>query len=129
MEVGARVGQMMCGWLGGEWKRELLRRLAAHGVDSQAHEAAASSKGALTGKVVVLTGAIPGTSRETAAAKLESAGARVSASVSKKTDLVVAGGKAGAKMEEARGAGKPVVAADGGVEERAKSHTNPDSAS
>jgi DNA ligase (NAD+) len=111
-EIGPNTARTIRDWFASDANRGLMRKLADHGVDSQAREAAASSNGALTGKVVVLTGAIPGISREAAVAKLESAGARVSGSVSKKTDLVVAGENAGSKLDKARALRIPVVAWD-----------------
>jgi DNA ligase (NAD+) len=107
-EIGPNTAAAIRDWFANDGNRELLRKLAARGVDSTAHEPAASSEGPLSGKVVVLTGAIPGTSREAAAARLEAAGARVSGSVSKKTDLVVVGENAGSKLEKARALGVPV---------------------
>ncbi len=108
-EIGPNTARVILDWFASESNRELLRKLAARGVDSQAREAAESSKGSLAGKTVVLTGAIPGISRESAAEKLASAGARVSGSVSKKTDFVVAGENAGSKLEKARELGIPVL--------------------
>jgi DNA ligase (NAD+) len=63
----------------------------------------------LKGKTVVLTGTLPGIGREEAARRLEAAGARVVASVSKKTDFVVAGEAAGSKLEKAKQLGIPVL--------------------
>ncbi|HEV2210519.1 MAG TPA: NAD-dependent DNA ligase LigA [Verrucomicrobiae bacterium] len=57
--------------------------------------------GTLTGKVFVLTGTLPHLKREEAAAKIETAGGKVSSSVSKQTDYVVAGEEAGSKLEKA----------------------------
>jgi DNA ligase (NAD+) len=74
--------------------------------------AAGSAEGPLSGKTVVLTGTLPGVSRERAAALLEQAGARVSGSVSKKTDYVVAGEAAGSKLERAKALGVRVVSWD-----------------
>jgi len=57
----------------------------------------------------VLTGTIPGVARDEAASLLEKAGAKVTGTVSKKTDFVVAGEAAGAKLEKARTLGVRVV--------------------
>jgi DNA ligase (NAD+) len=67
----------------------------------------------LSGKTVVLTGTLPTLSREEAKEMLESAGAKVAGSVSKKTDYVVAGAEAGSKLDKARELGVAVLDEDG----------------
>jgi DNA ligase (NAD+) len=61
---------------------------------------------------VVLTGSLSGITREEAAQRLAAAGARVSGSVSKKTDYVVVGESAGSKLDKAKALGVPVVTWD-----------------
>lgn len=70
---------------------------------------AKQEEGPLTGKVVVITGTLPSMSRAEAKAKVESLGGKVSGSVSKKTDFVLAGEAAGSKLERAITLGVEVV--------------------
>ncbi len=81
--------------------------LAAAGVDLTSHDyvkpgAKPAAAGPLAGKTVVLTGTLEHYERENLKALLESLGAKVSGSVSSKTDLVIAGRDAGSKLEKAR---------------------------
>ena len=65
--------------------------------------------GRFAGKIVVLTGTLPTLTREDAKARLEAAGAKVSGSVSKKTDVVIAGAEAGSKLDRAAELGVAVI--------------------
>ncbi|WP_297574248.1 NAD-dependent DNA ligase LigA [uncultured Deefgea sp.] len=72
-------------------------------------EADAVAQGVLSGKTVVLTGTLPTLSRDEAKAMVEAAGGKVSGSVSKKTDYVVAGEAAGSKLQKAEELGVAVL--------------------
>ena len=68
-----------------------------------------SLKNEIAGKIFVLTGTLPTLKRDQAAALIEAAGGKVSGSVSKKTDFVVAGAEAGSKLEKAQSLGITVL--------------------
>jgi DNA ligase (NAD+) len=72
-------------------------------------EGPAPSQGPLAGKTLVLTGTLPELSREAATERIVTAGGRVTGSVSKKTDYVIAGDSAGSKLEKAQRLGVSVL--------------------
>lgn len=110
-EVGPAVAASIRGWCAEESNRRLVRRLLEAGVRPETGKAI-SRTGPLSGKTVVFTGALA-MPRAEAKAMAEAAGARVSDSVSRKTDLVVAGEDAGAKLETAKRLGVKVVSEEG----------------
>ncbi len=79
---------------------------------SLANEWSGSLKAEIAGKTFVLTGTLPTLKRDEAAAMIEAAGGKVSGSVSKKTDFVVAGEAAGSKLEKAQSLGVAVLSED-----------------
>jgi DNA ligase (NAD+) len=74
-----------------------------------AEAGAAEAGGALTGRSYVLTGTLPTLSRTRATELIERAGGRVTGSVSKQTDAVVAGAEAGSKLDKARTLGIEII--------------------
>lgn len=87
--------------------RLVMTELVALGVNPQMTVKVPS--GPLAGKTVVLTGTLPGWSRAEATQLIEAAGGKVATGVSKRTDLVVVGDGAGAKLTEARALGITVI--------------------
>lgn len=88
----------------------VIEALLAAGIRWPAPKAA--SVGALSGKTFVITGTLPGMSREDAAALIEANGGKVSGSVSAKTDFLLAGEAAGSKLAKAEKLGVPVISLD-----------------
>ena len=90
--------------------REVVEQLRAAGVTWPAIAGTASdAHRPLLGKTLVLTGTLPTLSRDDAKDMIEAAGGKVSGSVSKKTNWVVAGEEAGSKLEKAQSLGVPVI--------------------
>jgi DNA ligase (NAD+) len=87
---------------------EVIEQLRAAGVTWDEGEGQAKN-GALLGKTLVLTGTLPTFSRDDAKALIESHGGKVTGSVSKKTDYLVAGAEAGSKLDKAQELGIPVL--------------------
>ncbi|HTV06811.1 MAG TPA: NAD-dependent DNA ligase LigA [Acidobacteriaceae bacterium] len=113
-EVGPRVAQAIREFFDEKKNRALVERLREAGLTFTAEKRKKSSK--LEGLTFVLTGTLPNLTREDAKAKIEAAGGRVSGSVSKKTNYVVAGEEAGSKLDKARELGVKVVDEAGLVE-------------
>ena len=106
-EVGPRVSQAIREFFDEEKNRELIRKLQGADLTMTAEKRKRSSQ--LEGLTFVLTGTLANLSRDDAKAKIESAGGRVSGSVSKKTNYVVAGEEAGSKLDKARELGVNVI--------------------
>ncbi|RKP47195.1 NAD-dependent DNA ligase LigA [Cohnella endophytica] len=111
-DVGGIVAESIFGYFRDPLAQAGIARMREYGVAPQASAPAAAAADAshpLFGKTVVLTGTLSLMSRDEAARKLEALGAKVSGSVSKKTDLVIAGESAGSKLTKARDLGVPVL--------------------
>lgn len=109
-DVGEIVADSIVGFFADEVIQRSIERMLAAGVQPQMEaRAAAPADGIFNGKIVVLTGTLEGLTRDEAAKLLEAAGAKVTGSVSKKTDFVVAGAEAGSKLTKARELGVTVI--------------------
>jgi DNA ligase (NAD+) len=109
-DVGEVIALSIVQWQGDPRNRQLIARLRAAGLNfrSSLFQPAATA-GTFRDKVFVLTGALPSLTRDQATARIESLGGRVSSSVSRKTDYLLAGEDAGAKLEKARELGVRII--------------------
>ncbi len=113
-KLGPVLASEVAGWLADPEHQRLLRELAEAGVDmTQPKRQAAPGASKVIGKTFVITGTLPRRSRDEAQAAIEAAGGKVTGSVSKKTDFLVAGEKAGSKLTKAQELGIAVLDEDG----------------
>ncbi len=109
-DVGEVIAQSVIHWHGDSRNRDLIERLRKAGLNfKSALFQPRSAPGKLAGKTFVLTGTLPNLKREEAAAKIEAAGGKVTGSVSKKTDYLVAGEDAGSKLDKAQTLGVKIL--------------------
>lgn len=109
-DVGEIIAESVHQWFRDPRNQKLIERLRAFGLNFQSDTyRAKAAPGPLAGKTFVLTGTLPNLKRDEAQAKIEAAGGKVSGSVSKKTDYVVAGEEAGSKLEKARHLKVPIL--------------------
>jgi len=106
--VGEKMAESIRAQLHDERMRELIAELRTIGLCFH-EEGPPPSEGPLAGKTLVLTGSLPELSREAATQRILAAGGRVTSSVSKKTDYVVAGESPGSKLEKAERLGVAVL--------------------
>jgi len=106
-EVGPKVAQAIVEFFALEKNQQLVRELASLGLVVTAEKRVVGT--ALAGLTFVLTGTLPMLTRDEAKARIETAGGKVSGSVSKKTSYVVAGDEAGSKLEKAEQLGVKVL--------------------
>lgn len=109
-DIGDAVIDAIATYFGEAHNRQLVEELAAQVTVEEAERPATDSP--VAGKTVVFTGALERMSRDEAKAMAERLGAKVSGSVSKKTDLVVAGPGAGSKLKQASELGIEVIDED-----------------
>lgn len=112
-EIGPKMAESIETYFDKPEVKETLRRLEAAGVNMMYKGPAPVQRGdsdsPFAGKTVVLTGTLESMSRKEAADRIEAQGGKVTGSVSKNTDYVIAGEKAGSKLKKARDLGVDVV--------------------
>lgn len=101
-DVGPIVAESILQFLSEPHNRDVIQSMQALGVHWPETAGKQATTGVLLGKTLVLTGTLPNLTRDAAQALIEAAGGKVSSSVSKKTDFVVAGADAGSKLEKAQ---------------------------
>ena len=106
-EVGPKIAESIAEFFSNPQNRKLVERLGKAGLAFKGQKKERGTK--LEGKTFVLTGTLANYSRDQAKKMIEDAGGRVSGSVSKKTDYVVAGSDAGSKLDKAKELGVPVI--------------------
>jgi len=109
-DVGPIVAESIAGFMRERHNREVIGELRSAGVRwKEGAVPRAATAGPFVGKIVVLTGTLGAMTRDEAKERIERLGGKVSGSVSKKTDYVVAGEEAGSKLDKARELGVAVV--------------------
>lgn len=111
-EVGTVIAESLNAFLDREPNRQEIERLLELGILMEEQGDAPESGGLLEGRQFVLTGTLTRFTREEAKEKIQSLGGRVTSTISKKTDYLVAGASAGSKLEKARQLDIPVLDED-----------------
>ena len=106
--VGPIIAEALVEWFADDWRRDIVDKWRRGGV-RMADEVVDVGPQPLTGLTIVITGSLEGFTRDSATEAAAALGAKVASSVSKKTDLVVAGENAGSKLDKALTLGVPVV--------------------
>ncbi|MFO0973986.1 MAG: NAD-dependent DNA ligase LigA [Phycisphaerae bacterium] len=107
--IGPEVARSVSGFFASDAGRKTWRDLADAGVNMEQPRVQRSGPQPLAGKTVVVTGTLSGFKRHEIEALIKELGGQASGSVSKKTDLLVAGAEAGSKLDKARKLGVQVV--------------------
>lgn len=110
-EIGPQIARSVHDFFADEGNRRVVQALLERGIRFQERTQPAGAQ-TLKGKKFVLTGTLTGFSRDEATAQIEARGGRVTSSVSKNTDFVVAGADPGSKLDKAQQLGVPVLDED-----------------
>lgn len=108
-DIGDKIAESAVTWLNVPANIDLVERLAAAGLTMTFTPPASQEDNPFFGKTLVFTGTMPALGRAEAKTMAQDVGAKVSGSVSKKTDYVIAGAEAGSKLEKAQQLGVTVI--------------------
>jgi DNA ligase (NAD+) len=109
-EIGLTMAESIHDWFADKGNARLCERLHAAGVRTELEKTATKKEPQIfAGKIFVLTGTLPEMKRDEATALIEARGGRVTSSVSKKTDFVLAGAEPGSKLDKANQLGVKVI--------------------
>ncbi len=108
-EIGPVIAESLRAFLDRDTNRQEIKRLRERGILMEEQGDPSESGGVLEGRQFVLTGTLSRFTREEAKTKIQSLGGRVTATVSKNTDYLVAGTSAGSKLEKARQLGIQIL--------------------
>jgi DNA ligase (NAD+) len=111
-DVGPIVAESIVRFFAEPHNVDVVQQLRASGVTWKEGDSAQAASGEFAGKTFVLTGTLPTLSRDAAKELIEARGGKVSGSVSKKTDYVVAGEEAGSKLDKAQALGVKILTQD-----------------
>lgn len=106
--IGSTIAEGVVAYFSDPAGRALVEKLRSHGLNFTEPRAVVAG-GPLSGKTLVITGTLPTLSRAKATATIEAAGGRVTGSVSKSTDFLLAGDDAGSKLEKAKSLGVTII--------------------
>jgi DNA ligase (NAD+) len=109
--VGPTIAASLRDWFTVDWHRAIIAKWRSAGVrlEDEGFDPSRAAARALAGVTVVITGTLPGITRDEAGEAVRQAGGKVTSSVSKKTDFVVAGDNAGSKYDKAVELGIPIL--------------------
>lgn len=108
-DIGETVADAIIDFFAEEHNISVIQKLITHGITCPVIEANNNYNPNISGKIFVLTGTLVKYNREVAKEKIEHLGGKVSSSVSKKTDFVVAGAESGSKLDKANELGVSVI--------------------
>ena len=112
--IGPTLAAAISEWFGVDWHRAIVEKWRAAGCRLAAEPVEGTGvPQTLAGLTVVVTGSLPGFTRDSATAAIETRGGKAAGSVSSRTDFVVAGESAGSKYDKAVALGVPILDADG----------------